>query len=208
MQTVQPVNLVETEEVMRNELQRWFEREGELFLSGIGLRPNDSILDFGCGDGVYSIPAAILVGKQGVVFALDRDRLGLKRVVEKAGELGISNIVIVHDMDELKRLLHGSSLDAVLFYDVIHSYYFTHKQRVHLLVSLGPMVRAGGLISIFPRHMEHDEIHTVTMELKSLGFSLLGEESTNLMHDGMFTRGHTIQFKKMKGIHDAENKTF
>ncbi len=193
---------------MRNELQRWFEREGELFLSGIGLRPDDIVLDFGCGDGVYSIPAAILVGKRGGVFALDRDRLCLKRVMEKAGELGISNIVIVHDLNELKRLIHSTSLDAVLFYDVIHSYYFTPKQRVHLLVSLSPMVRAGGLISIFPKHMEQDEIYTVTMELKSLGFSLLGENSTDLMHDGMFTQGYTIQFKKMKGIHSAENKTF
>lgn len=32
---------------MRNNLQQWFAREGERFLAGIGLRPNDTVLDFG-----------------------------------------------------------------------------------------------------------------------------------------------------------------
>jgi ubiquinone/menaquinone biosynthesis C-methylase UbiE len=192
---------------MQYEMQRWFERDGERFLVGIGLRPDDMVLDFGCGDGVYSIPAAKLVGTGGIVYALDRDRHSLKIVMEKASAFGTYNIVTVTDPLELKRLLHGNLLDAVLFYDVIHSYYFTHEERTRLLMEISPMVLSGGLISIFPRHMDHDEIHTVTMELEKLGFLLLGENSSNLMHDGMYTGGYTIQFKKMKGIHDAENKT-
>jgi ubiquinone/menaquinone biosynthesis C-methylase UbiE len=194
-------------EVMQYEMQRWFERDGERFLVGIGLRPDDMVLDFGCGEGVYSIPAAKLVGPGGIVYALDRDRHSLRSVMEKASAFGTYNIVTVIDPLELKRLLHDNLLDAVLFYDVIHSYYFTHKERARLLMEISPMVLSGGLISIFPKHMDHDEIHTVTMELEKLGFLLLGENSTNLMHDGMYTRGYTIQFKKMKGIHDAENKT-
>jgi cyclopropane fatty-acyl-phospholipid synthase-like methyltransferase len=192
---------------MQYEMQRWFKRDGERFLIGIGLRPDDMVLDFGCGDGVYSIPAAKLVGTGGIVYALDRDRHSLRSVMEKAAAFGTYNIVTVIDLIELRRLLHGNLIDAVLLYDVIHSYYFTHKERVRLLMEISPMVPSGGLISIFPRHMDHDEIHTVTMELEKLGFLLLGENSTNLMHDGMYTRGYTIQFKKMKGIHDAENKT-
>ena len=191
---------------MQNEMQRWFELEGVRFLSGVGLQPNDRVLDFGCGDGVYSIPAAKLVGKEGVVFALDRDRHGLKKVMEKVEAFGISNIVTVHHPNELKRLLHGTFLDVVLLYDVIHSFYFTQRERARLIASISPMIRTEGLVSIFPRHMERDEICTITLELRERGFLMLEEKTTNLMHDGKYTCGYTIQFKKI-GCSDAENES-
>jgi precorrin-6B methylase 2 len=87
------------EEVMQHEMQRWLERDGERFLVGIGLRSNDMVLDFGCGEGVYSIPAAKLVGTGGIVYALDRDRHSLRSVMEKAAAFGTANIVTVIDPD-------------------------------------------------------------------------------------------------------------
>ena len=192
---------------MRNNLQQWFDREGERFLAGIGLRPNDTVLDFGCGEGVYSIPAAALVGEGGAVFALDRSRHYLNHIIEKSAEMGLSNIATVQNLDELKRTLHGSLLDVALFYDVIHSYYFTAIERTRLFLSIRPMMRAGGIVSIFPRHMNRGEIRTVTSELRNLGFFPQGEKSTKLMHDGNYISGYTIQAKKGKGAHDAENKT-
>lgn len=69
------------------------------------------------------------------------------------------------------------------------------------------MMRAGGIVSIFPRHMGRDETYTVTSELRDLGFLPLGEKATKLMHDGTYIGGYTIQAKKGKGARDAENKT-
>ncbi|MBN2323588.1 MAG: methyltransferase domain-containing protein [Spirochaetes bacterium] len=190
---------------MTPDIKRWFEREGERFFTGIGLKPDDIVLDFGCGEGVYSIPAAKLVGIGGAVYALDQNRHSLRVVIKKAASFGILNIVTVHDLDELKRVLHGTLLDAVLFYDVIHSYYFTRIEIMHLLMSICPMVRAGGLISVYPRHMEQNETNEVIMELKKLGFFPSGEKSTNLIHDFTYTGGYVLQFEKTKGSRNAEN---
>jgi cyclopropane fatty-acyl-phospholipid synthase-like methyltransferase len=192
---------------MRDELHRWLTRDGVRFFVDLGLQPGDKVLDFGCGDGVNSIPAAKAVGKHGVVYALDRDRYSLKELKEKACELGIQNIVPVHDMERLRRVLRGGHLDSVLFFDVIHSYYFTPKQRKRLLTSVSEMVAESGLISIFPRHMEDYEISTMSDTLLQLGFRLEKTQPANLMHDGFTTTGSTMTFRKKTGVSDAANET-
>lgn len=42
--------------------------EGEIFLRDIGMKGNQSILDFGCGLGNYTIFAAVVVGRMGQVY--------------------------------------------------------------------------------------------------------------------------------------------
>jgi len=193
-------------EQMPNELRKWLTHNGVCLFRELGLQPGDRVLDFGCGDGVYSIPAAKVVGKEGVVFALDRDRASLNSLMKKALRLGLFNIVAVYDLNELKPLLRGIPLDVVLLYDVIHSYYFTDKQRIDLLRSITRMVKTNGLISIFPRHMENDEICTVRDTLNRLDFFLEKQQSSNLMHNGGYTFDSTLNFRKVPGLSNAENK--
>jgi ubiquinone/menaquinone biosynthesis C-methylase UbiE len=192
---------------MRAELHRWLTRGGVWLFENLGLRTGDRVLDFGCGDGVNSIPASKVVGKEGVVYALDKDRYNLKSLTEKASILGIHNIVPLRDMEGLALMLDDRYLDVVLFFDVIHSYYFTSKQRTRLLTSVSEMVRKNGLISIFPRHMEEDEISSMKETLLKLGFFLEKTQPANLMHDGFTTTGFTMNFRKKSGVSDAENKT-
>jgi cyclopropane fatty-acyl-phospholipid synthase-like methyltransferase len=178
---------------MRAELHRWLTRGGVWLFENLGLRTGDRVLDFGCGDGVNSIPASKVVGKEGVVYALDKDRYNLKSLTEKASILGIHNIVPLRDMEGLALMLDDRYLDVVLFFDVIHSYYFTSKQRTRLLTSVSEMVRKNGLISIFPRHMEEDEISSMKETLLKLGFFLEKTQPANLMHDGFTTTGFTTK---------------
>ena len=192
---------------MRAELHRWLTREGVRLFENLGLRPGYRVLDFGCGDGVNSIPASKVVGKEGVVYALDQNSYNLKSLTEKASILDIQNIVPLRDMKELALMLDDRYLDAVLFFDVIHSYYFTPKQRTRLLTSVSKMVRKSGLISIFPRHMEKDEISSMKDSLLQLGFLLEKTQPANLMHDGFTTTGFTMNFRKHSGVSGAENKT-
>jgi len=192
---------------MQAELQRWLSHDGAQFFKTLGLRPGDRVLDFGCGDGVYSIPASQVVGKDGVVYALDRDRFSLKSLTEKAMHMGIRNIVTLRCLDDLKNSLNGHSLDEALFFDVIHSYYFTARERTQLLTSVSPMVKKNGLVSIFPRHMEDHEISTMSDTLFQLGFVFEKEQQSNLMHDGTHIYGTTMNFRKNAGMSDAKNKT-
>jgi len=192
---------------MRSDLHRWLMNDGVRFFKNLGLQPGDRVLDFGCGDGVYTIPASKIVGKDGVVYALDRDLLSLKNLSEKASAMGIRNIIPVQTLNGLKRALNGHFLDAVLFIDVIHSYYFTENERARLLTSVNPVVKTNGFISIFPKHMEHHEIRSMSTTLTQLGFFFEKEQSSNLMHDGSSTYGFIMNFRKRGDVSDAENKT-
>jgi ribosomal protein L11 methylase PrmA len=54
-------------------LDRWLKHQAEKVLKDIGIEEGHVILDFGCGSGSYSIPAAKIVGKKGKIYALDKD---------------------------------------------------------------------------------------------------------------------------------------
>jgi len=185
------------EQRMERRLQQWLTQDGVRLFIELGLCTGDRVLDFGCGDGVYSIPAARVVGNEGVVYGLDQNKKSLNSLMEKAANSGLYNIVAVHDLHELYVLLYGLPLDVVLLYDVIHSYYFTNNERVGLLRSVCGMVKSNGLISIFPRHMDNDEILNLTHTLNQLECFLERRQSTNLMHDGMYTFDATLNFRKI-----------
>ena len=51
--------------------------EGEIFLRDIGMKGNQSILDFGCGLGNYTIPVAVVIGRMGQVYV--RNCIGYKK---------------------------------------------------------------------------------------------------------------------------------
>jgi len=61
-------------------------------LERIRIRRGQSVLDFGCGSGTYTIPAAKIVGEQGRVYALDKDKEALDELMQKAESTGLRNI--------------------------------------------------------------------------------------------------------------------
>ena len=42
-------------------------------LKDVGIKAGQVVLDFGCGSGTYTVPAARTVGDKGKVYALDKD---------------------------------------------------------------------------------------------------------------------------------------
>ena len=61
----------------KNDIKKWFDQIGEIFLIDVGVKQNHSVIDFGCGKGNYTIPAARIVGKRGKVYAIDKNKESL-----------------------------------------------------------------------------------------------------------------------------------
>lgn len=64
----------------------------EDLLAGIGLRSGHTVVDLGCGPGLFSMAAAEVVGPTGVVYAVETEQKMLDVVDRRASELGLANI--------------------------------------------------------------------------------------------------------------------
>jgi precorrin-6B methylase 2 len=84
---------------METDIEKWLEGDGEIFLKDIGVRKGQLMLNFGCGVGHYTIPAAKVVGKEGKVYAVDKDREALDKLTQIAESKGLSNIFIIRSQE-------------------------------------------------------------------------------------------------------------
>jgi len=67
-------------------------RNPHKLLKAAGLRPGQKVLEVGCGPGFFTIPAAKIVGKEGLIYAVDIHPLAIKRVQEKMARGEIENV--------------------------------------------------------------------------------------------------------------------
>jgi ubiquinone/menaquinone biosynthesis C-methylase UbiE len=140
-------------------------------LEGIGIRRGHIVLDFGCGYGMYTIPVARIVGEQGRVYALDKDKEALDTLMRKAGSAGLINIEIMETSGELEIELADEAVDVVLLFDVFHSFYFPQAvDRRRLLDEIRRIMKPSAFlsISVWPNLLEpeiEDEIYNANFRL-------------------------------------------
>jgi ubiquinone/menaquinone biosynthesis C-methylase UbiE len=93
------------------------ERHGRLqpktLLRSLGLKAGDSVADIGCGPGFFTLPAAEIVGSDGLVVAADIQGEMLTTVRVRAAEQGLSNVRLVKT-SETEVPLPPRSFDLVL----------------------------------------------------------------------------------------------
>jgi len=66
-------------------------RNSHRLLKAAGLKPGQKVLEGGCGPGFFTMPAARIVGEEGVVYAVDVHPPAIERVKEKIEIEGIKN---------------------------------------------------------------------------------------------------------------------
>ena len=160
----------------------------------IGIRRGQIVLDFGCGCGTYTIPAAKIVADRGRVYALDKDNKALDELMQKAELAGLRNIERIETSGELEIALTDESVDVVLLFDVFHSHYFARAvDRRRLLDEIHRIMKNSAFISVWPKHMESD----AEAEIKNANFHLEREVSETLIHDNEnLEKGKILNFMK------------
>jgi ubiquinone/menaquinone biosynthesis C-methylase UbiE len=140
-------------------------------LERIGIRRGQTVLDFGCGYGAYTIPVARIVGAQGRVYALDKDKEALDGLMQKAGSAGLKNIERMETSGKLEIELAGETADVVLLFDVFHSFYFPQAgDRRRLLDEICRIMKPSAFlsISVWPNLIEPE----IEDEIKNANFRL------------------------------------
>ncbi|RKX69443.1 hypothetical protein DRP53_08180 [candidate division WOR-3 bacterium] len=166
----------------------------ENLLRLIGLRRGDTVLDFGCGVGNYTLPCARAVGRKGRVYALDKDRNYLEELKRRVDEAGLENILVIEAGSELNIPLADRSIDRALFFDVLHSHYFTSEELRILFLEVARIIRDSGLVSIFPHHMNDEEVGKLVKIVETGGFKLVHCFTGEVFHRDEVVTGKIISF--------------
>ncbi|MBI2852187.1 MAG: methyltransferase domain-containing protein [Chloroflexi bacterium] len=119
----------------RNILRQW---------DDVGLvEEGQTFLDYGCGTGSFTLPAARIVGKQGKVYALDCFPRQLEIVARKSREEGLDNIETILAADWTG--LSDESVDIIWMCDVLHEI----VDRRAVLVELHRVLKKDGRLVVY-----------------------------------------------------------
>jgi len=188
---------------MSEDIEKWEEQDGVKFLRRIGLHVNQTVLDFGCRVGHYTIPAARIVGTDGIVYAIDKDPKALNELKRKASLEKLSNIEIVKTSDNPKLSLETGSIDIALLYDVLH--YLNENERQGLHEEIFRVLKTGGILSVYPKHtagddplMEFRNVHLTMLreEIQCSGFEFEHKYCGKVSHDDNIIDGCILNFRK------------
>ncbi len=186
---------------MNAEVRKWIEKDGVKFLQEIGIKKGQTVLDFGSGEGHYTVPASKVVGANGKVYALDKDKGAFDKLKKAAEKSNIKNIELIKEDSKIP--LEDNSLDAVLCYDVIH--YENKKKRIVVYNEIHRVLKKGGLFSVYPKHHKEDyplmeladiDLESVVEEIEIVGFILKSKLLKTLLHDEYYNEGYILNFKR------------
>jgi ubiquinone/menaquinone biosynthesis C-methylase UbiE len=184
------------------DIERWEREDGAVFLKKMGIHTGQKVLDFGARIGHYSIPLAQAVGRNGVVYALDKDKRALDELRKKATEQGLENVMAMETDGSLEIRLEDGSVDAVLAYDILHLI----KDRNRLYRETHRVLKNGCLFSVYPKHNRIDRPgwgladktpEDIKVEIETQGFSLTGRFSQIMSHDDYLNYGWVMNFIKV-----------
>jgi ubiquinone/menaquinone biosynthesis C-methylase UbiE len=191
---------------MGNSVKRWLEEGGEKFLRAIGIKQGQLIVDFGCGAGHYTIPAAKIVGKRGTVYAIDKDNSALDQVMQRAKSENLNNIIPLNTLGTVKIDLEDETIDVVLLYDVLH--YRDIDERKELYSEVHRILRPSALLSVYPKHHKLDwplwnlaekTIEEIINEIEGSHFYLCDKHVRKLLiHDNDYNQGQILNFRKTR----------
>jgi len=176
---------------MGTDIERWLKEDGEVFFREIGIKEGQAVLDFGCGGGNYTIPAAEVVGKAGKVYAIDKNEEVLINLAQKVESEGLRNIELIKTSGEMKIGLEDESIDLVLLYDVLHHI----SERRKIFDEVYRVLKTGALLSVYPKHLESEE-ETIRKEVEESNLCLEGKTSKKLLHGDSLNEDYVLNFRK------------
>jgi ubiquinone/menaquinone biosynthesis C-methylase UbiE len=116
------------------------DRRADLSLAPVGVRPGETVLDFGCGPGYVATQLARLAGRDGHVHAVDLNADFVARARTVAAETGRAQQVTVHHATDERVPLADGAVDRVYAKNVLE--YVPDVDAV--LAELRRVLRPGG----------------------------------------------------------------
>jgi len=151
------------------------------------VRPGDTVLDIGCGPGLFTLPIARRVGEKGLVIAVDLQEGMLEILKEKAAREGLCARIRLHKAEpQSLGLEYPGRIDVAFGFCVVHEV----PDAARLMREVFSLLAPGGTFLIAePKHeIPMDEFETTLEMAASAGFRRAGTP--------FVLRSHTARFRK------------
>lgn len=160
-----------------NRLRRWI--HDPVRILGPHLRHGMSVLDFGCGMGIFSLAAARLVGERGQVVAVDLQPQMLAAVRRRARKAGVAEVVRTHQCPA-DSLQYSDPCDFALAFYSVHETPNPRRLFGELRVCLRD---AGRLLIVEPRgHVTNDHFAQLLGMAREAGLAVEDQPSIRWSH--------------------------
>jgi ubiquinone/menaquinone biosynthesis C-methylase UbiE len=186
---------------MKDAVEKWINKDGVDFLREAGVKEGHIALDFGCGAGHYTIPAARVVGETGRVYAVDKDEQVLSELMKRVGDMGLESIEPIKTEGQTRIPLNNRQVDFLLLYDIIHLI----PDRRGLYGECHRILRPDGLLSVYPKHWKMDhagwgledmDLGDIKRELENANFCFEKKSLERLLHDDELNQGYILNFRR------------
>jgi precorrin-6B methylase 2 len=111
-------------------------------LEAAGLKPGQKVVEVGSGPGFFTIPAAKMVGEEGLIYAIDVNHRAIKRVEEKMQKYGLGNIKPI-----LGNAAHSGLQDSSIDLAFIFGLRYVAGGLSNLVSEIHRVLKAGGILS-------------------------------------------------------------
>ncbi len=137
--------------VLAFKLRDWLSPR-ENVLKEADIKSGFRVLDYGCGTGSYILHTAELVGKSGMIYALDIHPSATQRATQIASDNNLANVKAIQS--GCKTGLPDNSIDVTLLYDTFHDL----SEPDNVLKELHRVLKSGGILSFSDHHMRERAI--------------------------------------------------
>ena len=157
------------------------EENASLLLANLGIEEGQTVCDFGCGNGYYTLPIAKMVGSEGRVIAVDLQPEMLGFLVKRTAAAGIGNVVPV-EATLTNTGLEPASCDSIVLVDVYHEV----SHPVTVLAGLRQALKPGGRLILAEFRTEDPEVPIKRVHKMSKAQILLEMSANGFQFDSEF----------------------
>jgi len=149
------------------------------------VKPGMTVMDVGCGMGLFSVAMAKLVGDQGKAVAVDLQQKMLDVLVQRAGKAGVANRIQPHRC-EVDRLGANVRVDFALAFAMVHEVPDTQR----LLGEVHGCLKPGGKFFVAePRlHVPAGTFEAMVKLAENLGLRLSEQPHVRWCRAAVFAR--------------------
>ena len=119
----------------------------EKALKEIGLKTGDTLLDAGCGEGRFSIPASQIIGEHGKVYAIDISEKAIDFLKDEIKKKSIRNIEVFTGDITKKLPLEDEVIDVCLMANILHGLVVSKKVK-STLKEIFRILKPNGILGV------------------------------------------------------------